>query len=328
MTHQPHPLIQLIDDAVKLASDNSFRDHLGGSMIGRACEREIWYGFRHASRPDFDGRMLRLFNRGHLEEPRFVKYIEMLGATVYEFSEGLWYHDASDSYVAIPWGEETQHSEPLDDVTGVEFHRARAKQKQGIELKQWRILDVDGHFGGSLDGIATNVPTLTSDCMLEFKTHGDKSFKKLLEAFALHGHGEGLKHAKPEHYGQVQVYMHKRGLKHTLYFAVNKNDEHLHVEYITYDRAHAETLIAKAVRIVHSKTPPRRIGSGRPSWFDCKYCTHKGVCHYGEPMLKSCRSCRFVSPGPDGTWYCSKWGGVVPKDFTKKGCDQYLTIHD
>lgn len=327
MAHEPHPLIALIDDAVKLASDNSFRDHLGGSMIGRACEREIWYGFRHASRPDFDGRMLRLFGRGHLEEPRFVKYLEMLGATVYEFAQCLWWSPVADEYLAFDWDHDHSGGVGAFEPTKDPYHIERAA-KRGVVLKQWRILDVDGHFGGSLDGIATNIPTLTSDCMLEFKTHGDKSFKKLIESFQLHGHGDGLKHAKPEHYGQVQVYMHKRGLKHTLYFAVNKNDEHLHVEYIAYDRAYAETLIAKAVRIVHSKTPPRRIGSGRPSWFDCKYCTHKGVCHSGEPMLKSCRSCRFVSPGPDGTWHCSKWGGVVPKDFMKKGCDQYLTIHD
>ena len=103
MTHQPHPLIQLINQAVELAADNSFRDHLGGSMIGRPCDRELWYGFRHAARPNFDGRMLRLFNRGHLEEPRFVKSLESIGATVYEFAQCLWWSPVTDEYLALDW---------------------------------------------------------------------------------------------------------------------------------------------------------------------------------------------------------------------------------
>lgn len=330
MTTPKHPLVELIDQAVKLAADNSFRDHLGGSMIGRACEREIWYGFRHATRPNFSGRILRLFNRGHREEERFVAYLRDVGATVYEFAQCLWYHDASDSYVALDWGESPHNgADVLDDVTDIVFHRERAKQRQGIELKQWRILDVDGHFGGSLDGIATNIPTLEGEeALVEFKTHNDKSFQKLLDAFAELGHGEGLRRAKPEHWSQMQVYMHKRGLKHGVYIAVNKNDEHLHVEYIAYNREAAEGLLTKAVRIIHSKTPPRRVGSGRPSWFDCKFCDHKQVCHFGEPMLKSCRSCRFVSPAPEGRWHCAKFNQLIPKDFVPKGCDQYMTIHD
>lgn len=68
------------------ATDESpFRAHLGASIIGRECAREVWYSFHWATERKFDGRMLRLFNRGHLEEPRFVALLQAIGCTVYQF---------------------------------------------------------------------------------------------------------------------------------------------------------------------------------------------------------------------------------------------------
>ena len=41
---------------------------LGASQIGQECERRLWYSFRWASKGEgCDGRMLRLFDRGHRE---------------------------------------------------------------------------------------------------------------------------------------------------------------------------------------------------------------------------------------------------------------------
>ena len=47
---------------------NDHRPHLGGSQIGNECSRALWYQFRHAWSPRFDGRMLRLFETGDREE--------------------------------------------------------------------------------------------------------------------------------------------------------------------------------------------------------------------------------------------------------------------
>jgi hypothetical protein len=60
------------------------RNHLGASLIGRECERNIWYTFRWVSRPKFDGRMLRLFQTGSREEPRLVKNLRDIGVTVWD----------------------------------------------------------------------------------------------------------------------------------------------------------------------------------------------------------------------------------------------------
>lgn len=328
---QPHPLVALIDQAMELAADKSFRGHMGGSMIGRACDREIWYGFRHARRPSFPGRILRLFGRGHLEEPRFVTYLKMVGAEVQEYSQQLWFNDVTFEYIALDWEHDTSGGMgAFMPVTDQPFHVMEAKRR-GVELKQWRILDVDGHFGGSLDGKVKNVPLYEGRRLLvEFKTHGDNSFKKLLAEYAKDrgGYFEGVRWAKPEHYSQMQVYMHKTGLDGALYFAVNKNDDHMHIEYVPYDQTEALRCIARAHRLVHAPQPPARIGTGRASFHECKFCDFKGICHEGEPMLKGCRTCRFSKPAEGGTWYCNQWQSTIPRNAIEAGCDRYMTIHD
>jgi hypothetical protein len=59
------------------------RPYLGGSEIGNPCERALWYSFRWATRKQFIGRMLRLFQRGHREEPWLVDDMRAAGITVW-----------------------------------------------------------------------------------------------------------------------------------------------------------------------------------------------------------------------------------------------------
>lgn len=66
------------------AEDSPFRKHLGASVIGGECARAIWYGFHWSTKPNFKGRLLRLFNRGHLEEARFIALLLMIGCEVYQ----------------------------------------------------------------------------------------------------------------------------------------------------------------------------------------------------------------------------------------------------
>jgi hypothetical protein len=68
-----------IEIYAKQAYGDKFRKHLGASEIGHQCERYLWYKFRWMFENDFSGRMLRLFNRGHLEETRFLEWLEGIG---------------------------------------------------------------------------------------------------------------------------------------------------------------------------------------------------------------------------------------------------------
>lgn len=64
--------------------ESSPRSYLGASQIGHACDRHLWYSFRHCGTPEFSGRMLRLFETGDLAEHRFVAELKAIGCEVYD----------------------------------------------------------------------------------------------------------------------------------------------------------------------------------------------------------------------------------------------------
>lgn len=326
-------LLDLINFANVEDGENEHRNHLGGSLIGRKCKRALWYTFRWAARDKFEGRMLRLFLRGHREEYEFVRHLRRVGVQVREYSERLVYSafDAVEigieaAYLTLAW--DTNIPTGFEDVTGNPEH-IKAAEKLGVKVKQWRVLDVQGHFGGSLDGIGNaDFPIVDEwggtipageEALLEFKTHNTKSFQNLKAL--------KVKEAKPDHWNQMQIYMFKKQLRHALYMAVNKNDDDIFIEVVTADYTIGAELIEKARLIIHAKQPPHRISSN-PSFFDCKYCTHYRVCHYAEPMEISCRSCAFATPVDDGQWHCGKWNSIIPSDYISKACKEYNPIRD
>jgi hypothetical protein len=82
----PRPTIDAIEAAVvaQRAADKP-RAYLGASVIGKPCERALWYAFRWAQAPKaIDGRMLRLFDTGHVEEGRLIAWLRLTGADVQE----------------------------------------------------------------------------------------------------------------------------------------------------------------------------------------------------------------------------------------------------
>lgn len=61
-------------------------DSLGISVgeAGTECDRALWYTFRWASKPEeINGRQLRLFETGNIEEDRLVADLERIGVEVY-----------------------------------------------------------------------------------------------------------------------------------------------------------------------------------------------------------------------------------------------------
>lgn len=69
-------------------SEFALRGHLGASIIGDKCSRKLWYGFRWViGKSKHSGRLLRLFNRGHLEEPRFIALLLMIGVKISQVDE-------------------------------------------------------------------------------------------------------------------------------------------------------------------------------------------------------------------------------------------------
>lgn len=55
------------------------RPHMGCSLIGHECDRFLWLSFRWAFANKHDGRILKLFKRGHDEEDRVIADLEAVG---------------------------------------------------------------------------------------------------------------------------------------------------------------------------------------------------------------------------------------------------------
>ena len=84
LTQQKIEELQYNRQAVDLTvpEENGFRNHLGASQIGHSCDRYLWNVLHHAFRKRVEARMVRLWDRGHKEEPRFVRMLESIGIQV------------------------------------------------------------------------------------------------------------------------------------------------------------------------------------------------------------------------------------------------------
>lgn len=285
-------LLPQAEDAYRQEEGEPFRPHLGCSRIGRECPREIWYSLRWATHPRdmteyHDGqcfgppasrcpqcaekkaRMLRLWNRGHLEEARMVALLRMVGCRVWQFDESG---------------------------------------------NQFRVSYHDGHYGGSLDGVALGVPDDPEQPLLcEFKTHNEKSFDKLVK--------EGVRSAKHEHFVQMQEYMGGYSLRRGIYVGVSKNTDDLWAELVDFDQEQYLKYLdrAKFILLAGPSQPPKKINES-PGWYTCRFCDQRLVCHQGGTPYRSCRSCSHSRPGAGGLWYCThpvidaQYGDNAPLD--------------
>lgn len=94
----PNQLVDAIYSGIKSRVDNTPRPHLGASLIGHSCDRWLWFSFRWLCREDFDGRILRLFERGQKEESWIIGDLRRSGLKIseiepttrkqYSFSDG------------------------------------------------------------------------------------------------------------------------------------------------------------------------------------------------------------------------------------------------
>lgn len=312
------------------------RYHLGASIIGRDCDRELVYSFRQCTKPWFPGKILRLFDRGHEEEFRLVEFLHLIKGVKIEAYDpetiyDLWHCSDSLEYVIALRDEPGQ--ELLCNwicVTDSPRHVAAASQ-QGIvipEPKQFKFKGYKGHFSGSLDGIATGFPGLEpyglsaeSRLLAEFKTHGLNSFKKIIA-------DDTFRRSKPEHWDQMQTYIEAKDLDGGMYFAVCKNDDDIWAEFVPRDRNRALAINHKAAQIIDARRLPPRIPGSSASHYRCRFCDHRAACHMGQPVEKSCRSCKFAGAVEGGKWHCDKWGKVIPDDFAAVGCAHWRQIED
>lgn len=186
--------------------------------------------------------------------------------------------------------------------------------------QQYRFSDIGGHAGGSMDAAVVGLVEAPKTWhVAEFKTHGAKSFADLAK--------HGVQKSKPEHWAQMQLYMHWSGMERAFYLAVNKDTDELHGERVHYDKAAAEALIAKARAIVTAPEPLERI-SEKPEFFTCKFCSARAVCHEKRLPRPSCRTCVHATPELDGDarWSCAFHKNDLPIERQRIGCGDHVYI--
>lgn len=267
-------VLEAIDRAIFAKQDKRLRSHLGASSIGEHCARKLWYSFRWTTETLHNAQLLRLFNRGHLEEDRFVGWLKDAGVTV--------------------WQE--------DPATN----------------KQYRFTGYKGHFCGEVDGVALGVLE-GGPYLLEFKTHNDASYKSLQL--------NGVKMDKKTHYIQMQIYMGMFALDRALYLAINKNSDAIYDEVVEFDKACFEKYVKRAEMIVDAPEPPARI-SRDSTWYECKWCDARAVCHTTVAPLINCRTCAHSTPIENGQWRCENVNALnmaeIPAATVLMGCSSYV----
>jgi hypothetical protein len=89
MAAVPQAVVDPVADAIfahykaKYGAESQ-RPYLGASAIGKPCLRQHWYSFRWSKPAEFSGRLYRVFQSGHLQEPRVYADLKGIGCTVYD----------------------------------------------------------------------------------------------------------------------------------------------------------------------------------------------------------------------------------------------------
>jgi hypothetical protein len=285
-----------LDDAYR-GVDDPFRSHLGASVLGDECGRAIWYGFRWATKPHFPAQTLRLFNRGHLEEGRFIAMLLCAGVEVVQ-------QDTNGKQFRINFA--AGHGGGSGDGFG--------RKIPDLPPDTWAQLEFKTHNDKSFSDLAGE----------NFKDWFN--YQIGLSQRPAPFKGKGVRESKPDHYFQMQTYMRKFNITCALYGAVNKNTDHVWLEIVTLDSTLADQLTDRAEKIIWMTEAPKKINES-VGYFGCKWCDHMPVCKQGATPSVNCRTCDASEPYDsgenDGRWRCRVHSRDIPKEVQLVGCDQY-----
>nr|DAR60736.1 MAG TPA: Exonuclease [Caudoviricetes sp.] len=116
---------------------NKERTHLGASVIGKECPRAVALSYRKASLDAaVNGRMVRLFNRGHMEEARLAACLQVAGFTLKLISK-------SGGQISYKTGD-LQGS--VDGVIRLKDGSLAVLEFKTMNRKAWDKLEKDGQI--------------------------------------------------------------------------------------------------------------------------------------------------------------------------------------
>ena len=270
------------------------RNHLGASILGRECGREIAYSWRWAVNKTNSGRMVRLFNRGHLEEARFIAILLTIGCQVYQ-------QDANGKQFRINFAN--GHGGGSGDGIAVGV--------PDVQIDAPTICEFKTHGEKSFAELAGQ--------LTDWRKHLENPKKPFT--------GKGVREAKFEHFVQMQLYMRKMGIPQALYLAVCKNTDDIYGEIVTLDVTIADEFFQRGETIVWSNKLPERINKS-PGFWKCRFCDAREVCHMGKAMSRNCRTCQHSYPNEQGSWTCGLFNTQLSKANQMAGCQHWHQINN
>lgn len=125
-------------------------------------------------------------------------------------------------------------------------------------------------FKGHADGFIING---SKKYVLEIKSANNSQFNQCEK--------KGIKAWKEQYYAQAQCYANFSVSDGIIFIVVNKDSSKFHVEYVKVDKDYYAGLEDKAIQIYYSKNEPPRLSSA-PSYFTCKMCSYKNICHKSD----------------------------------------------
>ena len=184
---------------------------------------------------------------------------------------------------------------------------------------QRRISNYNGHGGGSVDGIVSNVPGFDTDeeLLFEAKSMNHNNFLECKR--------KGVQESKPVYYAQLQMYMGRLQLGFAMFIAMDKNTAELYIEMVPFDIHKFDELVCNENMILEAQRIDDfpRIG-GTKSWFGCKFCEFTDLCFDNATPLKNCRTCTYSKMINNGKWFCVNPGHEISTDDQEVGCSSYV----
>lgn len=241
-----------IEDAWK-SDKSALRDHLGASQIGEECERKAWLNFR-VGKQKIDPRLIRLWNRGHLEEARFLALLEQADIRVWNlekdgrqfgYSKGIFAGSIDGLAYGLP--------EYPNEVVMLEFKTMSEK-----------------NFNNFVKSGLNDFEIYERQCYVNM--YGMNNFRKSV-----------VKDLLPD----LDI---PETIERTLFMAVNKNNDAIHARFIPKKDNIAENVLSRIDSLCNNKELPEKL-SEIPSFWKCKICDYHEFCFGDMELPHNCRTC-------------------------------------
>lgn len=173
------PTVLAIYAAYQKKQSEYFARRLGASQAGKECDRSLWYDFRWAGKETFNGRMLRLFQRGNLEEHVFVDDLQKIGCEVmsvdpetgnqfeYIAISGHFVVKLDGAALGIPEAPKTWHACEFKTHSAKSFAKLKKDGVQKAKPEHYVQLMLGMHLGGLERGLYLAVNKDTDDLHAE-----------------------------------------------------------------------------------------------------------------------------------------------------------------